>query len=291
MLIYNRRRREGQDRRVARDASSDPLVERRTGLRDRRKTVRSLAFGLLCLGVAAPASAQIYSWHDANGNLVVSNRRQDSPAEARSSSLPQAVAAPKAEAVVAPRAEAVAALNAEMVRSARYAAPERIRVFDDLISEHSRNHGIRADLVRAVVQVESAFDPRARSPKGALGLMQLMPATARLYSVLDAFNPAENIRGGVAYLRSLLDRYQNNEELALAAYNAGPGAVDKYSQKVPPYRETKNYVKQINHISARPVPVRDKTIYRVTESIDGRPVVRYTDKKPPVGAYDVTASR
>jgi len=284
---------------VARDASSDPLVERRTGLRDRRKTVRSLAFGLLCLGVAAPASAQIYSWHDANGNLVVSNRQQNSPAEARSSSLPPAVAAPKAEAVTvpkaeavaAPRAEAVAALNAEMVRSARYAAPERIRVFDDLISEHSRNHGIRADLVRAVVQVESAFDPRARSPKGALGLMQLMPATARLYSVLDAFNPAENIRGGVAYLRSLLDRYQNNEELALAAYNAGPGAVDKYSQKVPPYRETKNYVKQINHISARPVPVRDKTIYRVTESIDGRPVVRYTDKKPPVGAYDITASR
>jgi soluble lytic murein transglycosylase-like protein len=237
--------------------------------------VSFLGFGLLCLGVAAPASAQIYSWHDANGNLVVSNRRQNGAPQAETHSVPTAPAAPKTETV----------------RATRYAAPERIRVFDDLISEHSRNHGIRADLVRAVVQVESAFDPRARSPKGALGLMQLMPATARLYSVMDAFNPAENIRGGVAYLRSLLDRYQNNEELALAAYNAGPGAVDKYSQQVPPYRETKNYVKQINHIAARPVPVRDKTIYKVTESIDGRLVVRYTDKKPPTGAYDVTASR
>jgi soluble lytic murein transglycosylase-like protein len=276
---------------VALDASQKIPVERRTGLRDRRKTVRYLGFGLLCLGVAAPARAQIYSWHDANGNLVVSNRQQNSPAEARSSSLPPAVAAPKPEEVAAPRAEAVAAPRAETVPATRSAGPERIRVFDDLISENSRNHGVRADLVRAVVQVESAFDPRARSPKGALGLMQLMPATARLYSVMDAFNPAENIRGGVAYLRSLLDRYQNNEELALAAYNAGPGAVDKYSQKVPPYRETKNYVKQINHIAARPVALRDKTIYKVTETIDGRPVVRYTDKKPPVGAYDVTASR
>jgi hypothetical protein len=275
MLIYNRRRREGLDRRVARSASHETAVERRTGRRDRRKGVRLLGFGLLCLGIAAPASAQIYSWHDANGNLVVSNRRQNGAPEAQSHSVPTAPVAPKTDTV----------------RATRYVAPERIRVFDDLISEHSKNHGIRADLVRAVVQVESAFDPRAKSPKGALGLMQLMPSTARLYSVMDAFNPAENIRGGVAYLRSLLDRYQNNEELALAAYNAGPGAVDKYSQQVPPYRETKNYVKQINHIAARPVPLKDKTIYKVTESIDGRPVVRYTDKKPPTGAYDVTASR
>src|SRR6266576_4363564 len=109
MLIYNRRRREGQDRRVAQDATQATLVDRRTGLRDRRKSVRYLGFGLLCLWVAAPARAQIYSWHDANGNLVVSNRRQNSPAEARSSSLPPAVAAPKAEEVDAPRAEAVAA--------------------------------------------------------------------------------------------------------------------------------------------------------------------------------------
>jgi hypothetical protein len=121
--------------------------------------------------------------------------------------------------------------------------------------------------------------------------MQLMPATARLYSVMDAFNPAENIRAGVAYLRSLLDRYQNNEELALAAYNAGPAAVDRHGQQVPPYRETRNYVAQINHIAApKPIPKRDR-IYKVTETIDGRPVVRYTDKKPSGGDYDLAASR
>ena len=213
--MSNRRRREAHDRRVPRDGS---LGDRRTGPEDRRKSLRYLGFGMLCLGLAAPASAQIYSWRDANGNLVVSNRRQNGPAQVQSYAVPTASPAPKSETV----------------RATRYVAADRGRAFDDLISEHSRNHGIRADLVRAVVQVESAFNPRARSPKGAMGLMQLMPATARQYSVMDAFNPAENIRAGVAYLRSLLDRYSNDEELALAAYNAGPGAVDKYEQHVPP---------------------------------------------------------
>ena len=76
--------------------------------------------------------------------------------------------------------------------------------------------------------------------------MQLMPATVQQFGVRNPFNPVENIRAGVAYLRELLDRYENNEELALAAYNAGPGAVDKHGQTVPPYRETRNYVAQIN---------------------------------------------
>ena len=108
--------------------------------------------------------------------------------------------------------------------------------------------GIRPDLVRAVIQVESAFNPRAVSPKGAMGLMQLMPATAKQFGVIDPFNPAENIRAGVSYLRQLLDRYDHDEQLALAAYNAGPGAVDKYGSKVPPYKETQNYVLKITGI-------------------------------------------
>ena len=242
----------------------------RTGAADRRKSVQYLGFGLLCLGLAAPASAQIYSWRDGNGNLVVSNRRQGGAAEL----VPSYPVA-----------------KAETVRATRYAAAERGRAFDDIITEHSRTHGVRADLVKAVMQVESAFNPFARSPKGALGLMQLMPATIRQYSVKDPFDPRENVRGGVAYLRHLLDRYENNETLALAAYNAGPGAVDKYGHSVPPYRETRNYVAQINQMSLEPLAMRDKSIYKVTETIDGRLIVRYTDKKPTAGAVQVVATR
>ena len=88
------------------------------------------------------------------------------------------------------------------------------------------------------------------------------------------------MRAGVAYLRDLLDRYQNNEQLALAAYNAGPGAVDKHGQTVPPYRETQNYVAHITQMTGRKVEARGTQIYKITEIIDGRKVVRYTDKKP-----------
>jgi soluble lytic murein transglycosylase-like protein len=120
-----------------------------------------------------------------------------------------------------------------------------------------------------------------------MGLMQLMPATARQYNVLNPFNPFENIRAGVAYLRELLDRYQNNEVLALAAYNAGPGAVDKHGQSVPPYRETRNYVDHISQLTSRPIEMRSSRIYKVVDIVDGQPVVRYTDRKPTTGSYEV----
>src|SRR5439155_12158949 len=107
---------------------------------------------------------------------------------------------------------------------------------------------------RAVIQVASAFNPRAVSPKGAMGLMQLMPATAARFGVLDAFTPAENIRAGVGYLKQLLNRYGNNEELALAAYNAGPLAVDQHGTQIPPYRETQDYVRRINALGGTRIP-------------------------------------
>jgi hypothetical protein len=149
-----------------------------------------------------------------------------------------------------------------------------------LIDKVAARHGVPARLVRAVIAVESAGQPQARSPKGAMGLMQLMPATARQYGVTNAFNPTENVRAGVAYLRELLDRYENNEELALAAYNAGPGAVDKHGQTVPPYRETRSYVARINQMAGRPATPRDQTIVRGTDvTADGRAIPSYSNLK------------
>ena len=225
------------------------------------------------LFAAIPAHAQIYSWRDANGNLVLSNKQ------------------PAADAA---SVKSYAVPKADTVRATRYAAVDRSRAYDDLIHEHARLNNVRADLVRAVVQVESAFNPRAVSRVGAMGLMQLMPATAREFGVLNAFDPVENIRAGVQYLRQLLDRYSDNEELALAAYNAGPGAVDRHNQNVPPYRETRNYVRQIANITqttTRSLELRSTQIYKVIEIIDGKEVVRYTDRKPTVGDYQTIAVR
>jgi hypothetical protein len=121
--------------------------------------------------------------------------------------------------------------------------PPRIRSYDDLIAEAARSHGVPPALVKAVVATESWFNPRAVSPKGAQGLMQLMPATADSLGVSDPFQVAENLEGGVRYLRHLLDRY-GDWTRALAAYNAGPEAVDRYGG-IPPYRETRQYVERV----------------------------------------------
>jgi soluble lytic murein transglycosylase-like protein len=112
------------------------------------------------------------------------------------------------------------------------------------VQEIAREHGVSPALIEAVVRTESGFDPSAVSPKGAGGLMQLMPKTASALGVVDRFDPRENIRGGVRHLRYLLERYQGGVVLALAAYNAGEGAVDAH-RGVPPYPETQQYVQRV----------------------------------------------
>jgi soluble lytic murein transglycosylase-like protein len=116
--------------------------------------------------------------------------------------------------------------------------------FDDFIMSASTRHSIDADLIRAVIKTESDFNSNARSSKGAMGLMQLMPDTARQHNVLDAYNPLENIEGGVRHLRLLISRYRGNLELSLAAYNAGINAVERYGG-IPPYAETRQYVRRV----------------------------------------------
>ena len=231
-----------------------------------RALARAVLIACLILpALPAAARAQIYAWRDASGNLVLSDRPKD------------------------PSARTFAVAGSNRVRTTRRTPGSRSAEYDALIEEHATDHGLNVDLVRAVIQAESAFNPRARSIKGAMGLMQLMPATAAEYGVDDPFDPVQNIRGGVAYLRALLTKYSGNQELALAAYNAGPTAVEKYGT-VPPYRETRNYIDRIR-TATNGVTAPTARIYRSVQIVDGREVVRYSNVRTPGSELVTSASR
>jgi soluble lytic murein transglycosylase-like protein len=117
--------------------------------------------------------------------------------------------------------------------------------YDTLIMRHSTVHGVDPLLVKAVMKAESNFNPYARSPKGAQGLMQLMPDTARLMRVGNPFDPDDNIKGGTKYLKFLDEMFQGNMELMLAGYNAGPSRVVEHNMKVPPIEETRTFIKRV----------------------------------------------
>jgi soluble lytic murein transglycosylase-like protein len=180
--------------------------------------------------VAAPglARADVYSFTDERGIEHFSNV----PSDARYKLL---IATPGDVAAGAPKTQSVNWL----ARSMQY---------DAFIKGAAKDATIQAALVRAVIVVESGFNPRAVSKKGAIGLMQLRPATARRYGVKNIYDPEQNVRAGARYLSDLLARFDSNVELALAAYNAGEEAVEKYGRRIPPYRETLSYVPNVMRI-------------------------------------------
>lgn len=144
--------------------------------------------------------------------------------------------------------------------------------YDRIIAPLSREYHIPAKLVHSIIQAESNYDVRAVSHKGAQGLMQLMPATARQYGVEDVFDPAQNIRGGMRYLKDLMKLYNNSTNLVLAAYNAGQSAVEKYGG-IPPYRETINYIEKIRKSSGIKSVITSRTEIYMFVDENGRKVL------------------
>ena len=147
-----------------------------------------------------------------------------------------------------PEPEEIVAVPDTPAAVAPTAVPVVSPVFEPLIRRVAAEQGVDVSLVRAVIQVESAYQPRARSSKGAIGLMQVMPATGRQYGIRNLYDPASNIRAGVTHLRSLLERYPL--ALALAAYNAGAAAVDRF-EGIPPFPETVDYVARVRALAGR----------------------------------------
>ena len=167
---------------------------------------------------AAPSHADIYKYEDADGVIHLTNVPSN----------------PKVKYVM-------------LVREKRiiFSPNINVRAYDKIITQAAGKFKLDASLIKAVIKAESNFNHKAVSPAGAKGLMQLMPQTASALNVNDVFHPENNIEGGARYLRYLLNLYKGNLTLALAAYNAGEGAVAKYNYGVPPYRETQNYVRRV----------------------------------------------
>jgi soluble lytic murein transglycosylase-like protein len=176
---------------------------------------------------AQPVQAQIFGTVRAYGTVVLTN-------------LPTSSRSPGLRVIVAKQSEPASA-GAESAHAAGTGVIDMSR-FGDIISEAGRKWNVQPELLQAIIAVESGFNPRAVSRKGARGLMQLMPETARRFATGDLFDPRTNVHAGAQYLRLLLDLFGGNIELALAAYNAGENAVIRAGYRIPAFAETQSYV-------------------------------------------------
>ncbi len=218
------------------------------------KHVAVIAVLLVTAGAAGPAAAEVFRFVSPDGTVHFTNAPTD-PRYRREGLIGNAPTV-----VVAPA----------LVRAALYQRE---------ISEASERYGIPEPLIRAVIRVESGFNPRAVSRKGARGLMQLMPETAALLGVSDSFNPRQNIDGGVRHLRGLKERLGDDMRIVLAAYNAGEQAVISYGG-IPPYPETRQYVSRVLEVYGYGVTAigRPRSMFR---TIDRNGTVIYTNLPPP----------
>lgn len=191
-----------------------------------------VAVSILCCGQPLANASPIYKTTDTNGQVVFSDSRPGVNGTRQYRSL-------------APPDKKSASTTRNPCRGLNRAALEkRGDRWQPLFTEHAARYDLDPHLVRAIARVESCFDPQAVSRAGARGIMQLMPATARQLGVTEPFNAPSNIAGGVAYFSSLYRRFNQDTQLALAAYNAGPAAVDKF-RGIPPYSETRDYVARV----------------------------------------------
>lgn len=216
----------------------DPLTDQAPA---RWRRARALMLAAFLGGAAAAAGAQVYAGTDAaSGALVLSNFGSEQASELL---IPDPAAPPAA----------AGAASAPAATRARATAPDAVAT---VIREAAKRYALPEALLTAVVAVESGFDPNAVSPKGARGLMQLMPDTARRFAVRDVFAVRDNVHGGAAYLKELVDRFENDLSLALAAYNAGEGAVLRAGRRVPSYPETRQYVAKVLALAGPAAPTR-----------------------------------
>jgi soluble lytic murein transglycosylase-like protein len=197
-----------------------------------RRTLLAAVVATVFFTTPIPAPAQVYKWVDEDGVITFSNIAPPENQEFKVLRFPCYAADPKCRSVAWEK------------------VPLNTRSFSSEIRTAASYNAVDESLIRAIIHAESAYQPDARSPKGAQGLMQLMPDTAAELQVHDPFNPEENIEGGTRYLSQLLAEFKGDLDLATAAYNAGPGAVYKYGG-VPPYEETKEYVRRVKILYKR----------------------------------------